>query len=341
MPSDNLAVQLSGFNIEDMTSTMSVVPTARPTPGECEVLLRISLRPVNPADIFSVMGVYPGFKPEGRFPATPGLEGMGTVVENGPGCTKFVAGQRVAGAPFNTVEGGSGTWQQYMVAREGCLVAVPDAVTDEAAAQFWVNPVTVFGMLHELAVPQGEWLLQTAAGSVLGRQMIQLAKQRGIRTINVVRRSEQAEELKSLGADEVVVSVEGEGLAERVREITGGRGAYGAIECIGGDIFAQVTSSVRNSGTVIIYGAMSGLKATFGIPDPLFRCVKIQGFWLMPWTDSLPTEERACVMAAVMQLLADGVITPYSGQRFPLERAIEAIGVATSAARGGKVLLEG
>lgn len=65
--------------------------------------------------------------------------------------------------------------------------------------QFLVNPVTVVGMLEELAVPAGEYLLQTAAGSVLGRQMIQVAKHRGIKTINVVRRQELVAELKALG----------------------------------------------------------------------------------------------------------------------------------------------
>jgi NADPH:quinone reductase-like Zn-dependent oxidoreductase len=77
-------------------------------------------------------------------------------------------------------------------------VAVPDAVSDETAAQFWINPVTVVGMLRVLAVPKGQYLLQTAAGSVLGRQIIQLARHLGVRTVNVVRRAALAEELAPL-----------------------------------------------------------------------------------------------------------------------------------------------
>lgn len=62
------------------------------------------------------------------------------------------------------------------------------------------SPITVYGMVAEvLAVPEGEWLLQTAAGSVLGRQIIQLAKHRGVKTINVVRRPDLVDELKALG----------------------------------------------------------------------------------------------------------------------------------------------
>ncbi|KAL4427444.1 hypothetical protein ABPG77_000733 [Micractinium sp. CCAP 211/92] len=336
----NLRVQLDAFNIKDPVASVSLTSAPIPEPAEGEVLVRVTLRPVNPADVFSLQGVYPGFRPA-SMPAVPGLEGTGTVVHNGPGASKFAPGQRVSGAPFDTVEHGSGTWQQYIVAKESSLVAVPDGVSEEAAAQFWVNPVTVVGMLNVLDVPQGEYLLQTAAGSVLGRQMVQLAKSRGIRTINVVRRQELADELKALGADEVVVSVQGEGLVDKVKEITGGRGAYGAIECIGGDIFAQVCGAVRDNGTVLIYGAMSGLTATYAIPDLLFRGVKVSGFWLMPYTNSLPAEERAKLLDGVMQLLKDGVITPYAGNRFSLEQVKEAVAVATSSARGGKALLEG
>ena len=62
-----------------------------------------------------------------------------------------------------------------------------------------INPMTVYGMLKEHNIPKGEFLLQTAATSVLGRQIISLAKHYGIRTINVVRRQEAVDELKALG----------------------------------------------------------------------------------------------------------------------------------------------
>ncbi|PSC73519.1 trans-2-enoyl-mitochondrial [Micractinium conductrix] len=329
--STNRAVQLHEHSIKSPSSACSIGDAPVPTPAQGEVLVRIHLRPVNPADVFSIQGVYPGFTPGGKFPCTPGLEGVCTVVSNGPGASKFAAGQRVVGAPFSTIQGGSGTWQQYMAVAEATLVAVPDAVSDDAAAQFWINPVTVYGMFEVLAVPRGEWLLQTAAGSVLGRQMVQLCRARGIKTINVVRRLELAAELKELGADEVVVNGSGERLVDRVKELTGGRGAYAAVECIGGDMFAQVASAVRASGTAIIYGAMSGLSASFSIPDPLFR----DGEALR-----LPVEERERVCQAVLGLLADGTITPYSGQHFPLDQAAEAVKLAGAAARGGKVLLE-
>lgn len=338
--SDNKAVQLSGFDAGNPTSTIKVVAAPRPVPGEGEVLVRLTLRPCNPADIFSVMGVYPGFRPA-SFPATPGLEGVGVVEENGSGASKYTVGQRVVGTPYSSIKGGSGTWQQYIVAKESDLLAVPDDVNDEIAAQFLVNPVTVYGMLEELAVPEGEYLLQTAAGSVLGRQIIQLAKHRGIKTVNVVRRQEQVEELKQLGADEVVVSADGADLPAAVKAATGGKPAYAAIECVGGELFGAVASSVRDHASVILYGAMSGLSASFSIPDLLFRGVVARGFWLNIYLHSMEAAEKERVCKAVLQLLSDEIITPYHGQRFSLDDIEAAIGAATSAARGGKVLLEG
>lgn len=338
--STNKAVTLSGFDIANPTSTIVVKDLPIPTPNAGEIVVRITLRPVNPADIFSLMGVYPGFHAAAEGADTiPGLEGVGVVHALGEGVTKFAIGQRVVGTPFPSIDHGTGTWQQYLVASEDSLAAVPDAVPDEAAAQFWVNPVTVIGLLRELEVPEGSYILQTGAGSVLGRQLIQVAKHKGIKTINVVRRIALADELKALGADEVIVSGE-EDIAARVMEITGGKGAYAAIDSVGGEIFGALASAVRPGGTVIIYGAMSGLQATFSIPDPLFRGVVLKGFWLIPYMAGKSKEAQTEIIDEVLTLLADKVITPYSGEKFALEEAAAAVG-ALRPARGGKVFLEG
>jgi NADPH:quinone reductase-like Zn-dependent oxidoreductase len=65
--------------------------------------------------------------------------------------------------------GGGGSWQEYVSVKEDMLTRVPESIPDEVASQFIINPWTVYGMLKDLAVPRGEYILQTAAGSVLGR----------------------------------------------------------------------------------------------------------------------------------------------------------------------------
>src|SRR5215212_11458521 len=205
---------------------LRVEDVAKPEPGAGQVLVKMRARAINPSDLLTVRGLY-GSLPEP--PATPGLEGMGEVAELGEGVTHLRAGQRVI--PL----GVAGTWQEFVVAPAAQLIPVPDPISDRTAAQFVVNPLTAWIMtVEELALQPGEWLLQTAAGSTLGRVVLQIAKQRGFKTINVVRRREQGEELKALGADEVICTDE-EKIAERVKEITGKEGLRKAIDAVGGE----------------------------------------------------------------------------------------------------------
>ena len=85
--------------------------------------------------------------------------------------------------------GTPGTWQEYLVVKADQLIPIPEPLSDVIAAQFVVNPLTAWVMAtEELALQPGQWLLQTAAGSMLGRVMLQIARLRGFKTINVVRR---------------------------------------------------------------------------------------------------------------------------------------------------------
>jgi trans-2-enoyl-CoA reductase len=79
------------------------------------------------------------------------------------------AGQRVVPLTALTAQAGEGSWQEYVSLKEDLAIPIPDSISDEAAAQFVVNPWTVIGMLEDQNVPKGEYLIQTAAGSVLGR----------------------------------------------------------------------------------------------------------------------------------------------------------------------------
>lgn len=267
--------------------------------------------------------------------------------QNGPGCSKFKAGQRVCAASWPGHAGPPpngrpfGTFQQYLAVPEKDLVAVPDEITDEQAAQFLINPTTAFGMVETLDVPEGQWLLQTAAGSVVGRIAIAIAKSKGIRTINVVRRAAQKQELLDAGADEVIVSSE-ENIAERVAEITGGQGAYGAIEAVGGDVLEQVIGAVRKGGTVLVYGNMSGGKGQFEIRDVLYGGKTITGFAILRW---LPQQKAAGTaddkLQQVWQLFKDGVIKTPVGGTFPLEEAVKGIKESQRPGKAGKVLLSG
>ncbi len=253
----------------------------------------------------------------------------------GEGVTTVAKGQRVVPFVGRESHKGEGSWQQYVSLKQELVWPVPDSISDEAAAQFVVNPWTVYGILTDLKVPKGEYVLQTAAGSVLGRQLIQLAKHWGIKTINIVRRAEQKEELKALGADEVI-STDNEDVATRVKEITGGKLAYAAIDAVAGTLTKQVTASVRDGGQVFIYGVLAGWDATLGVGD-LFRGVRVAA-WALRYSIAERFEEY---IDKVSKLIEAKIIVPREGETYDLADFQLAIKKSTEVARGGKVFLTG
>lgn len=328
------AIVQNGLNPEEPESTLEIVQKPIPEAAPGHVVVQIKLRPINPTDMFAIRtGRFTRFANE---PVTPGSEGYGIVYSVGEGVTRVKPGQRVV--PFvweGLLHGGGGSWQEYVSVKENMLTPIPDSISDEKAAQFIINPWAAYGMLKDLAVPKGEYILQTAAGSVLGRQVIQLAKHWGIKTINVIRRPEQAEELKLLGADEVICSTT-EDIVARVKEITGKKLAYGSLDCVGGTLTKSVLASTRRGGQVFLYGILAGDDAVVRIND-LFRQVHVTGWLLSNYWDI--EEKRKEYTEEVLKLLELNVIDPYSGEKFDLADYKAAIKKSEQVSRGGKVLL--
>jgi NADPH2:quinone reductase len=311
------------------SEVLRVEEVERPAPGAGQVLVRMRARPVNPSDLLTVQGLY-GALP--KLPATPGLEGMGEVAEVGEGVTHLRAGQRVI--PLGVV----GTWQEYLVAGAAQVIPVPDSVSDQTAAQFVVNPLTAWIMIEELGLRPGEWLLQTAAGSTLGRVVLQLARLRGFKTINVVRRRAQAEELKALGADEVI-STDDEDVVERVKEITGREGLTKAIDAVGGETGGAVVRVLGRGGLLLVYGLLSMEPLPVDSGRMIFTTSTIRGFWLGEWFRSAPPERQQAVTAELLRLMATGEVVPPVEAEYPLSEVLAAIEHSVRPGRGGKVLL--
>jgi NADPH2:quinone reductase len=187
-----------------------------PVPPRSEGMARVRMRlsPINPSDLMTIRGIY-GRRPS--LPFTPGYEGMG-IVEEASGMIAWVRGLK--GKRVAVLNGTGGNWAEYVVVPARQCIPLPDDLPDEQGAVYFVNPATVIVMIrYVLRVPRGAWLLQTAAGSALGRMIIRLGKRDGFKTVNLVRRREQVAELKALGADEVLVSGEDD-IPGRVRALT-------------------------------------------------------------------------------------------------------------------------
>lgn len=304
----------------------------QPEPAANQVLVRLRARPINPSDLLTVRGLY-GALPV--LPATPGLEGMGEVSAVGEGVTNLRPGQRVIplGVP--------GTWQEYIVAPSAQLIPVPDSISDQTAAQFVVNPLTAWIMtIEELALKPGEWLLQTAAGSTLGRVVLQIARLRGFKTINVVRRREQVEELKALGADECICTAD-EDIIERVREITGKAGLTKAIDAVGGETGAAVMNALGRGGVMLVYGLLSMKPMPVDGGRMIFTTSTLRGFWLGEWLRSAPPERQQAITMEMLRSMASNEIVPPVEAEYPLADVLSAVAHAERPGRSGKVLLVG
>jgi NADPH:quinone reductase-like Zn-dependent oxidoreductase len=233
---------------------------------------------------------------------------------------------------------GSGTWRTHMKAKAQRLLPVPPGADLLQMSMLSINPPTAELLLREFGKPQpGEWVIQNAANSAVGRYLISLAKLEGIKTINVVRRPELVAELKGLGAD--VVLEDGDGLAERVREATGGAQVKLGIDAVGGSACLRLGDAVSAGGTVVNYGSMSGKAASLSPAALIFRNVTLRGFWLVHWMNHTPREAQGALMAKMAKLVADGTLHAPVDASFPLENLQEALARSMEGGRQGKVLL--
>jgi NADPH:quinone reductase-like Zn-dependent oxidoreductase len=310
---------------------LQVRDVPEPVPGRGQVLVRMLASPINPSDLLMVRGKY-GRQPP--LPAVPGNEGVG-VVEAGSGLlARRVMNRRVA-----VLNGQTGNWQEHVVIPARQAVPVPREIPDEQAASFFVNPATALAMTrHVLRVPPGAWLLQTAAGSALGRMIIRLGRHYGFQTLNVVRRREQAEELLRDGGT-AAVATNDEPLAEKVMALTRGEGVLYAVDAVGGNTGAQVIQCLGRGGRLLLYGTLSGDPLAIDPRVLLVGQKRVEGFWLSEWVRDQGVLTMLLLFRRIGRLMREGVLTTEVGNTYPLGDIQAAVRQADQPGRKGKVLL--
>jgi NADPH:quinone reductase-like Zn-dependent oxidoreductase len=303
-----------------------------PEPGRKQVRVRMLASPINPSDLLMVRGTY-GRLPQ--LPATPGFEGVGVVETYGSGLLgRLRLGKRVA-----VLNSQSGNWQEHVVVPARQVVPVPSQLPDDQAAMFFVNPASAVVMTrYVLQVTSGAWLLQTAAGSALGRMVIRLARHDHFRTINVVRRRQQAEELLNAGGDAVICTSD-ESIAERVHTITSGAGVPYALDAVGGATGSAAVKALAPEGRMLVYGTLANEPLTL---DPRLLMVghkTIEGFWLSEWVRKQGVLTMLGLFRRIRRLFSEGVISSEITATFPPEKIKEAVQSAQTPGRTGKVVL--
>jgi NADPH:quinone reductase-like Zn-dependent oxidoreductase len=282
--------------------------------------------PVNPADLNFIEGTY-GVKPE--LPATPGVEGCGVVEASEH--ADYQAGDRVIFLRR------ASTWATHTLVSAEALFKLPAAIDPLQAAMLKVNPATAWRLLHGFGKPeQGGWIVQNAGNSAVGRCVIQLARDLGIRTLSLVRRPELVEELKQLGGDEVLMDDEAGLVAAKTA--LGGATAALAFNAVGGDSALRLMNLLREGGVHITFGAMA--KRPLTVPNGLliFRDLQLRGMWVTRWIENAPDAEVRAVYADLAARVAAGTLVQAVDSTHPLAAFPAAIARLTADDRTGKVL---
>ena len=308
---------------------LSLEERPRPRPAKGEILLEMLAAPVNPADLNVIEGKY-GELPE--LPAIIGNEGVGRVIGLGAATNGFSVGDLVL--PMRR-----GTWTQFILAGADTAVRLPRKMNAFQAAMLTINPVSAWGMLHSfMRLQRGDWVVQNSANSAVGRCVIQIARSRGLKTLNVVRRSDVIEDLKALGADEVVL--EGRDLREISAELCGARRPRLGLNAVGGASALNLANALSDCGVLVTYGAMA--RQPLKIPNGLliFRNLEFKGFWASRWLRSLSPARATKVWDSLASLSMKGKMRVPVHRVFPLTELLSAVQEAASEKRNGKVLLD-
>ncbi|PYK71977.1 MAG: alcohol dehydrogenase [Verrucomicrobia bacterium] len=303
-------------------------PWPRPQPDEVVVEMRAA--PINPADLNAIEGKYPGKR---EVPAVPGFEGSGIVSETGRNVSKLTVGSLVL-LPHDI-----GTWREACAVEAEQLVIVPPEVDPVQAAMLKINPLTAWRLLHGyVELTASDWVIQNAANSAAGRSVIQIAHALGYKTVNVVRREELIEELRTEGGD--VVLMDGENLRDEVKKATGGAPIHLGLNAVGGESALRLMNCLAASGTLVTFGAMS--LQPLKIPNGLliFKDLRFRGIWINKWYDNATPAERMAAFNPIFEMTGRGLLQTKVEKTYPLSELKAAVEHAARAQRRGKIIFE-
>jgi trans-2-enoyl-CoA reductase len=301
-----------------------------PTPSPDEAVVQVRAAPINPADLNQIEGKYP-VRPQ--LPATPGFEGAGVVIDVGRSVKDLTAGALVI-LPHNL-----GTWRDAVAVKASELVALPPDIDPVHAAMLKINPMTAWRLLHDYVdLKSGDWLIQNAANSAAGSAVIQIARELGFKTVNVVRREELIDELRAEGGD--VVLVDGENLRDEVKTATSGAPIRLGLNAVGGGSALRLANCLAPGSTLVTYGAMS--LQPLKIPNGLliFKDLRFRGIWINKWYDNATKQERMEAFQSLFEMAKRGLLKTKVEKAYPLSEAKAAVTHAAHGKRSGKIIFE-
>jgi len=320
------ALQMSKYGIPSEVVQLADIPEPN-SPKPNEVLVAVEYAPINHSEELKIMGRYPILPTS--FPAGVGNEGVARILSVGSQVTGLKPGDRVL------VPATHYAWRERILLPAAGLFALPAGADAQQLSMLYINPPTAAILLSEYVdLKPGEWVIQNAANSGVGRSVIAIAKSRGLFTVNLVRRPELVDDLTRHGGD--VVLVDGPDIASRVAQATSNAKIRLAIDGVSGESTASLSGCLADGGTVVLYSFTSGKRASGDGIDLIFRNIAIRGMWIYsPLFKGSPKITEGIKLGA--RLVAEGKLSLPIAATYPLSSAAAAL---AHAHKGGKVLFE-
>lgn len=329
-------------DLDRALAALRVVEKPVPRPRTGEVLIRMRAAPCNPSDLLFLQGRY-GIRK--TMPTVPGWEGAGEVVAAGPGfagrmgaalLARRLVGKRVACGGQSDADG---TWAEYYVARATACVPLRDGVDFVQGACLLGNPLSAVGLLEEAREGGHAAAIQTGAASQLGRLVAFAAGERGLPVVHVVRRADQAETLRALGAEHVLDSSRDD-FDEALKEEARALDATIAFDAVAGEMTGRLLAAMPAGSRVLVYGALSGEACAAIHPAGLiFRDQRVEGFYLGAWMRRAGFLKLARATRTIQGWIASGSFRTEIRGTYGLDDWPGALADYARRMSGGKVVL--
>ena len=312
------------------SEVIEIKTVSEPALGPEDVLISMEAAPLNPSDFLFVRGMY-GVRP--AFPPAVGAEGVGRVAKIGSRVDVALRGKRVLILP--TYE--QGTWADEVVVPMRNLVPMSDEADPLQLSMIGINPATAYLLLNRyVSLMPGDWIGQTAANSAMGQYIIALAKLAGVKTLNVVRREEAAEQVRQWGGDRVIL--EGDSLHKDTGEALDGKKLSLVLDTVGGTPVGELAKSLKPGASIVVYALQSGQFPAISPGDLIYRGLNLHGFWLINWIRNAPRTEIEEIYQKLGDLVADGSLSAAVEHVYALEQFKEAFKESLKSNRSGKIL---
>jgi len=335
LPAKSQTILLSEYNSNLLRAILGLKVTEREIRklNEYEVLVRTEAVPCNPSDIAFIRGSYNIRKP---LPAVPGFEGTGVVIDTGIRVAKYL-GKRVSAFVQSDSEG---TWSKHFVATaKDCILIKEDMDIDQAAC-LSINPFTAYALVESAVLRNCKAIVQNAAGGQVAHFIRLFADQKGIEVINIVRKPDQASDLKGKGLKYVLDSTN-ETFIKDLQLLAHKVNPNLAFDAVGGEMTEVLLHSLPDHSEVVLYGGLAG--GTINHIDPfdiIFRNKRLSGFNLAEWKKLKCQVEFEDISRNIQEMIIDGRMKSKIQGVYKFNEVVDALRTYIKSMSAGKILFK-